>query len=481
MKKILGCCGIMIALVMPVLLASCKKSFLEVDTKGKLIAKSTNDYQLLLTNLDLITVSTDAQVPMGDEMAAVDPYFSGTDLRTQRLFEWTDVIYQPGEDAPEIQVPMRNIYLFNKVINEVMESTGGTDQEKASIQAQAMAARAWTYFLLINYYGKPYLESTASADPGFPVIKEADVTETQFTRASVKEVYDFIVNDLTTAIPNLPAQITHRLRMSKGTAEGILGKVYMFMGKFSEALPLLNASISDLASGTVPVRLYDYNVTFGAGGSFLPIGLFGPTYPTVPNNEENVFAKQFINNWSFINNELVINPQTVALYGSSDLRKKFYSKMPFPAGAPYPAGMLRRIGPIAVQFGLVLPDLYLLQAECKARLNDLPGAKAAVEALREKRMPPADAPVDAAIAGDQSALVNFILEERIREFAGQGSRWFDMRRLSVDPDYSNTVGTVHNVYTGGAVSNSFTLTPQRLVLQFPQKIMDQNPALENNP
>jgi hypothetical protein len=134
-------------------------------------------------------------------------------------------------------------------------------------------------FFLINYYGKPY-SASAGTDAGFPIIMEADVTETSFKRASVQEVYDFIIQDLVTAMPDLPLQTTHRIRMSKAAAEAILGKVYVFMGKFDKALPELNAAFADLARSTIPVRLYDYNNTFAPGGSFLPIGLFGPTYPT---------------------------------------------------------------------------------------------------------------------------------------------------------------------------------------------------------
>ena len=129
-----------------------------------------------------------------------------------------------------------------------------------------------------------------------------------------------------------------------------------------------------------------------------------------------------------------------------------------------------------------MPDLYLLRAEVKARLNDLAGAKADVEALRIKRMPAANAPVPAAIASNQQELVKFILQERIREFALQGFRWFDMRRLSVDPTYSNTINTTHILYTStGAVSQSFALRPERYVLRFSPKLMEQNPGMQNNP
>lgn len=486
MKNIFQYSKIGAILILLVVTASCKKSFLEIEPKGKLIASTTNDYNLLLSNLDFINLFTEfgsgmAQVPMGDEVASSEPYFTGADLRFQRLFRWDDVIYNPGENAGEMTVPMRNIYTFNKIINEVPNSSGGTDQQKKSIAAEAMSGRAWTYFLLINFYGKPYNPTTAATDPGFPIITKADVTETKFTRASVKEVYDFIINDLTTAIPDLPTQITSRIRLSKLAAEGILGKVYMFMGEFDKALPLLNASISDMSSGTIPVGLYNYNEEFAPGGTFLPIGMFGPSYPVTVGIKENLYAKQFINAWTFVNNELVLSPQAASLYGASDLRLKFFSTNAF-FGGPYPNGMLRRIGLSVTQVGLLVPDLYLLRAECKARLNDLPGAVADVETLRKNRMPEADATVAAGVVNDQQSLVKFILDERIREFAVQGYRWFDMRRLSVDPVYSSTVNYTHTLYNeDGSVKETYTLKPERLTMQFPSKIIDQNPGMENNP
>ncbi|HWW41298.1 RagB/SusD family nutrient uptake outer membrane protein [Pedobacter sp.] len=470
--------GAIIAAVLCSLMFSCKKSFLEVSPKGKLIAQRVSDYNLLLSNLELVNIDASAQVPMGDEVAAIEPYFSGATVKKQRLFRWDNVIYEPTENASETETPLKNIYTFNKIINEVSAATDGTEQEKLSIMAEALAGRAWTNFLLINYFGKPYQASTAATDPGFPILKQADVTETKFTRASIKEFYDFIVDDLTKAIPNLPAKTTHRIRMSKAAAEGLLGKVYLFMGKPNEALSLLNAAIADLSNSAIPVGFYDYNVTFGPGGEFLPIGLFGPSYPYAPNIRESLYGKQSY--WSFSTNELVITKKTADLFDASDLRLNFYSKTAF-FGPDYPNGLLRKMGPSSLQFGVVIPDLYLLRAECKARLNDLSGAKADVETLRKNRMPLASSAVPAAIAGQQLPLLNFIFEERIREFAVTGYRWFDMRRLSVDPLFSNNTFT-HTLYSEtGSVLSIFTLKPERYVLRFPQKVMDENPGMQNNP
>jgi len=460
--------------------AGCKKSFLEIEPRGKVIAKKINDYDLLLSNLDLLNTNTDAQVPMGDEVAAVNPYFSGASLRTQRLFRWDDVVYEPTENNSEMTIPMTQIYLYNKVINEVMSVADGSEAQKKSLLAEARAGRAWCYFMLINYFGKQYNEATSATDEGYPIITEADVTQTSFKRATVREVYDFIVDDLKAAIPDLPQRLTWRLRMSKMAAEGLLGKVYVFMRKFDEALPLLNSAINGISNSDIPVGFYDYNVTFGAGGSFLPISLFGPTAPTAPHHQEVLFAKNFSNSWTLVGNEIIIPQSTTDKYDAADHRLKLFSNLPY-AGLAYavPGGM-RRIGaPGSVTpYGVYLPDLLLLRAECKARANDLDGAKDDLEFLRAKRMS-----ANSSIPGgmNKEQMVKYIInEERVREFAVLGYRWFDMRRMSVDPIFEGTVFT-HTLYNeDGSVKETYTLRPERLVLRFGQKLMDANPGMNNN-
>ncbi|MDR2270345.1 MAG: RagB/SusD family nutrient uptake outer membrane protein [Sphingobacterium sp.] len=460
-------------------LGSCKKSFLEIEPKGKLIAQTIADYDLLLNNLRLLNMGTNGQVPMGDELVAVEPYFGNAALRTQRLFRWDDTIYEANDDAPEMTIPMTNLYLYNKIISEVPDIKEGTEQQKASLIAEARAGRAWIYFMLINYYGKPYNNTTSATDPGFPIITTSDVTATKFTRASVKEVYDFILTDLIASMPNLPAQTSSRVRMSHAAAAGILGKVYVFMGKFQEALPHLNTTIEEASKGTIPVNLYDYNITLGPGGSFLPITSRGASFPTVPNNQEILYGKQTSNFWQYNANEFVLSAQTSALYAAGDVRLKLYNKNAY-NGKAYLPGLLRRAASSSAQIGVMISDIYLLRAECKARLGNLSGAKADLAFFRSKRMPADMAAVPESIAAQQFSMIQFVFDERIREYAAQGYRWFDMRRLSVDPLFSDLTYKHLRYDTDGTIQ-TFTLRPERLVLRFPQKIMDQNPGMQNNP
>ena len=463
-------------------LTACKKSFLEIEPKGKLIARTTGDYDLLLNNLDLMTFFGSPHVLMGDEIAATEVYFTTAPITSQRLFRWDKDIYDVTEEAGEFNGPLKALYTYNKIINEVETSEDGSQQQKNGIRAEALAGRAWVNFFLINLYGKPYRSATAGNDLGFPLITEATVVNDKFERASVQAVYDSIIKDLTTAIPML-SKIVFRSRMSKSAAEALLGKVYLFMGRPEEALPLLDAAFSDLGGSLIPVGLYDYNQAMAPGGSFYPLNpVFGPPYPTFQNDQESIYARQNTNSWAGLNNLAILTKKAVGLYKSSDLRLNFFSTNPFPSGDAFPEGMRRRLAPNSIQCGFVLPDLYLLRAEARVRTKDLNGAVADVEMLRSKRMPvtSGDVEIPAADKADQLNLLKYVIDERTREFALTGYRWFDMRRLSVDPLFQSDTYT-HTLYLSNGNTQNFALRPERLVLRLPLKVTVYNPGMPDNP
>jgi tetratricopeptide (TPR) repeat protein len=448
-------------------LASCKKSFLEILPKGTIIATKTSDYNLLLNQLDLINIPTNGQVLLGDEVSFIEPGWTGAVYKERQLFSWQGDLYNVAEDASETLIPARNLYIYNKVINEVMGSTEGSDPIKKSIQAEAYAGRAWTNFLLIQYFGKPYNASTAATDPGFPLIVNADINGTNFTRATVQQIYDQIISDLTIAIPNITSDgVPFRSRMSKCAAQGLLAKVYIFMGRYQEALPLLDQSIANLSKSAVNTSLVNYITAYQGA-------------PTIVNDIENVYAKNMSYSYASPNNRLLwLTPQTAALFTASDQRliRQFLSTT-FPNGLK----LYKRTGITTYNIGLRVPELYLLRAEVKARLNDLAGAKADVELLRQNRMAAADVAVPTAVAQNQLLLLKFVIDERIREFAVTGYRWFDMRRLSVDPLFGTNTFQ-HLVYNAnGDVSQTFNFKPERFVFKFSPKVLGENPSLQDNP
>lgn len=480
-------------------LSSCKKSFLEVVPKGYIVATTYQDFNLLMNSSALYQYNIgggwQAAALMGDDVGAEESWIANTsgtpahNAQSIAMFRYEDQVFQPTDNeygGGFTAYFLKNIFTCNYIINDVMNATGGTEQQKLAIQAEAKATRAFIYFQLMNYYAKPYDAASAATDPGFPIMTEADITMKDLMRNTVQEVYDFMLKDMNDALVNIPVNQPVATRMTRAAVKGLLGKMLVFMGRYSEALTQLNSSLSDIATMAVPARLYDYNITLGTGGSFLPVSsLTGPASPF--NNEtdltESVVATMFQGGTNFngySNGYLVMDPSTMNLYQPSDWRLNFYTtEMLF--GGPYPNGRMRKHGVSYVRFGLELPDLYLLQAECKARLNDLEGAKQAVELLRKNRIPLADSGVPEAIAGNQNALLQFIVDERIREFAGTGYRWFDMRRLSTDPLYATKPAAVHHLYLINGGTTDFVLRPERLTLRLPYDFIVQNPGMVNNP
>ncbi|MEO1486386.1 MAG: RagB/SusD family nutrient uptake outer membrane protein [Bacteroidota bacterium] len=469
---------------------SCSDDFLEITPNGVLVAQTTEDYNLLLNGngLWLNIAAGNREVLRSFEVCGLEPFFSnayGEAAFSRNNFTWEPGVVDPeserGQFSDWLMLYMQRIYIYNKVINEVLDSAGGSDAEKKSIQAEARAARAAVYFELVNFYGKPYNTSTASSDLGVPIVTEADVTVVSFTRASVQEVYDFIIEDLNTAIPTLPIGVTEKPRMSKGAAEALLGKVYIYQNKFTAAIPLLDAALNDLQAGT-EVRLYDYNVSTLPGGVHAA-GFFGPPFETPVDNLEVAFTMSINHPAGFTRSNVLLSPEVSALYGTSDFRlNHFFSRKPFPPVGPdfVVPGVYRKLGSLVAERGVRIPDIYLLRAECKARTNDLSGAITDLEFLRTHRMNPVDAPVSAGLSQDD--LIKYVFEERTREFASEGELWFDMRRLWDDPLFQDKKPYIHTLYdVDGSVKETYTLTEDRLVLRFGPGVLEDNPDLVDNP
>ncbi len=447
-------------------LSSCKDSFLEILPKGKVIATKTADYDLLLNQLDLINIPSFSQVLMGDEVSFVEPGWTGASFKEKQLFKWEGDLYNSDEDASETLIPTRNLYIYNKIINEVMESTEGSEVTKKSIQAEAYAGRAWANFLLIQYFGKPYNAATAATDPGFPLITQADINQNNFNRASVQQIYDQIISDLTTAIPSIISDgVPFRSRMSKCAAQGILAKVYVFMGRYSEALPLLNDAVNNLSKSLVTTTVVNYNTSFQGS-------------PTTVNDLENIYSKNMSYAYGSAGNRLLwLTPEAAALFDPTDTR---LTRL-FLSGTFGSQTLYKRTNTLSYNIGLKVPELYLLRAEVKARLDDRAGAVADLLYLRQNRMPAAVAAVPSEASAAIKPLVQFIMEERIREFAVTGYRWFDMRRLSADALFTMPAYQ-HRVYNAsGVVSETFAFNPERFVFKFSPKILAENPSLEDNP
>lgn len=475
-------------------LGGCKK-FLEVEPKGKVLASKTEHYDGLFNNTFLngfqnikLTSTTNAatgelrysfsilgevEAPffMSDDIVANASTFQNYSQVQQKEYKWAGDIYLPEDNASEWGTMYTHNYVYNVIANNVMDATDGTEAEKRALLAEARVARAYMHFWLVRLFAKPYNDATAATDLGVPIVTEASTEMSNFQRASVKEVYDFIIREISESLPDLNTVTISRGRIGQLAANYILGEVYFNMKKYEDALPFLKKAQDLIGVSKVDISLYDYNTKINEWFiAFLPnMGLV--SHPNPFDSHETIFVKQTAAPaYSALSSLSVLNADVYALFGTDDLRKKIFSdKGLFSSSLQLPG--YQRAGPLTVNLGPTLPDLYLMKAECEARNGELDDAEADLETLRKKRMP--DASAEISYTG-QDELVKLILQERLREFAATGRRWLDMRRLFDDPVYNNIQG--QRTIEG----NTYTLMRDRLTLKIPPMIRNYNPSMPDN-
>lgn len=106
---------------------------------------------------------------------------------------------------------------------------------KNEILAQARFLRAYYYFELVKWFGDVPLAVDKRILYG---------EETTYQRTPKAEVYAQIEKDLTFAAENLPATQAEKGRITKGAAEALLGKAYLYQDKFSDAATVLDKVIA---------------------------------------------------------------------------------------------------------------------------------------------------------------------------------------------------------------------------------------------
>jgi hypothetical protein len=118
-------------------------------------------------------------------------------------------------------------------------------------------------------------------------------------------------------------------------------------------------------------------------------------------------------------------------------------------------------------------DVLLLQAEA---LNELGQTAAAVPLVNQVRARVGLAPVSTANSGSQTALRLYMRDERGRELAGEGQRWFDINRWGL---LDNQAGLDYLIAKDPDFTN-FVLGKSKL-LPIPQTDIDLDPTIKQNP
>lgn len=142
--------------------------------------------------------------------------------------------------------PMYKIVSESNTIISRLSGSSLTDAQKKLYEARARFFRGFAYRTLAYLYG------------GVPLILEEVTTpKTDFTRATRKEVYTKVIEDLKFAAANLPSLAAGSIRdgeISTQAANHLLSEVYLADGQFQNAVDAATLVIGDPAMGLMTNR-----------------------------------------------------------------------------------------------------------------------------------------------------------------------------------------------------------------------------------
>ncbi|MEO1029988.1 MAG: RagB/SusD family nutrient uptake outer membrane protein [Bacteroidota bacterium] len=184
---------------------------------------------------------------------------SGDQQQLQDIDDYTNVVSSNASIASIWDIYYRTIALSNLIIENVQDSSLSN---RDRVLAEVKFMRAWCYFELTTMFGDiPLRLSVPQGAADFGIVKSP--------RA---DIYAQIESDLADAIAGLPnrAGTADNFRVSKGTAEALMGKVLVFQEKYSESLPFFQNVItgSDYDLEPNPEDVWSVDKEFGIESLF---------------------------------------------------------------------------------------------------------------------------------------------------------------------------------------------------------------------
>ena len=335
------------------------------------------------------------------------------------------------------------IFRANMVL-ESLDNVDGTEEDKARLKAEAHFLRAYTYWGLANTYCLPYVAENVD-ELGLP-IKRSTSYEESAVRVSLKETYQFIESDLTEALKCITPLVqdgkNKHWRANTAAVHAFAARYYLHKEDYEQALYYADEVLKEYDV------LVDYNTEMReedlTGMGFkVPITYEQDFYT---NFEKRIAWKEMLymrylscsQIYSYFPSE-----ELLGLYDKEhDLRYRYHFVEDYVRiwyGCDYEMSVYMFFSSNQIPTGPTTAEMYLVKAECQARLGQYEEAMRTVNLLRAKRMEPGEWVYLHADNVEDAVLQ--ILDERRREMPF-AQRWYDLRRLNTNAEAFDDAGEV---------------------------------------
>lgn len=445
MRKVIG----LIILACLVTLAGCD-NYLDIQPVGSVIPNSLTEYRSLLAraykNVSALSARGMACL-RSDEMQIRDDEYDQSYYGD--IERWNDLAPSPYTTQFEWGKFYNILFIANHVIESKKSIAEGTPAEVDQLVGEAYLLRAYMHFSLVNLFGQPYTKAGALETKSIPLKFDTDL-EKVLSRNTVGEVYESILADIESARSLINKDVwetKYSYRFNTLSVDAFASRVALYMGQWQTAYDGAEAVLDK------KVLLEDLNSS-------------SPVLPNHYESVENITALETCLS-NTISRGSLVRAAFLSLYSEGDQRLDTYFEAPDSDGNR----KNKKSGYNQYSCTFRIGEIYLNSAEAAANLNKLPQARTRLLQLMRKRYTPeAYAAKEAAInAMNQQELVKEILDERARELAYEGHRWFDLRRT--------TRPRIEKILDG----KSYVLEQDdaRYTLPIPKDAIAANPGLAN--
>jgi starch-binding outer membrane protein, SusD/RagB family len=391
---------------------SCNKYLDKKPVSNLAVPSSLNDLEALLNNSSIFSGSPGYLEFVADNYYVTYSTWNGPAIQTSERLSY--IWDKNAPVAPDIwSNPYEIIYRVNIVLDNLKKvSYDRSEAENYNhIKGKALFYRSFLFHQLAQLFCRPY-SSTAQSDPGI-VLRLTSEIKSPSVRATVQDTYDQIFSDLKQAVLLLPFNNAFTTHPNKAAGYGMLARVYLFAGNYSAAAKYADTALQ------LNSTLLDYN------------SLSNSSLPAFSDNPEISFFSltgrapyDFLGPAGGIADSLLFNS-----YDINDLRKTVFWGSNGPTKF-WNGSYLGNYERYDIFDGMATDELYLIRAECRARLNDKDNAMADVNTLLVKRYKTGT--FSGLTATDAADALNKVLAERRKELPFRGLRWSDCRRLNLE-------------------------------------------------
>lgn len=379
-------------------------SFLDVQPVGKVIPTTVAEFRSLITEAYVTVPDDRGLASFRSDEVLMDATMSPNDLGSYLdIWRWNDDAPDPNTATFRWRQFYHVLFIANYVIESESKMTEGTTTDIRQLVGEAYMLRAYMHFILANLHAPAYTACDPATTKAVPLKLDSDV-ENVLPRNTLGEVYSSIVGDIDSAEDYLNVDSWNaglNYRFTTLSADALRARVLLYMGDWKgarEAADRVMAVKSDLS---------DINSEL----------------PNQYNSIESIVALEQVFSSQYART-IKVNRDFYRKYTSSDLRRRKYFEQITTSNI-----ILSKGGSNTYSCSFRTGEMYLNAAEAAWHLNDFDGARkylAEIQKMRYTNGGESQIKATEALSGD--ALLNEILEERARELAFEGHRWFDLRR-----------------------------------------------------